>query len=825
MPPAAHQSTEGVDQSARLLAAVRELGTREVAAAGDTVLGQGDPGAALYVVESGALDVVVEADEGLRLPVVRLGPRAHFGEMSLLTGTPVSADVVACEPTVLWRVSASQFEALTRADPALMEHLAGQLAARLRHTNVQLAAQQQQQQALGRLLTSQRDCPYKPDLPSAGRRGLDPAAAEDDGPVLIVGEEGVGKRALAQRLHSLSPRATRALLVVDCAALAGPDARRQLFGDADPRHVTRFGDYLGFLQAADGGVLVLAHVDRLPFEVQDDLARFLDSGPGPSRVDVRLIATTTRPPETLQQDEAVSPALLSRLQAGQLLKLAPLRRRRRDIVPLAEHFLECLARRRGRPPKALSEGARRELQGYDYAYSNGSELRQVIELAANLAPGETIGAEHVFFGRGSADTPQVDLLRWPTVARAAKGGRVLRALKALVALVFAGLTAACFLAPSEPLGRFANMLVWGVWWPGLIVSLILLGRAWCAVCPLSSAGEAAQRAAGRRLAPSDRLVRWGPVFALLGFVAIVWVEEAVDMVGHPVRTGWFLVTLVVLAAVATWLFQRHTWCRYLCPLGAMGGVFSAGSALRVRARQEVCAASCTGHECYKGTEHSEGCPMFNHALYLTSGQNCKLCMRCLQDCPHDSPRLVLQPPLQEVWRSDLLSPDVVPLALVIMMLVLLVAATHGGSLSSPGVGAWFAGACVAIALLGLGLVALLAHERGAEGGRSVSWSARVAYAFAPAAGAVLLAYRLRSLLGLEGLSLNLGNSTGWMVGISLLHLLQAASIAVGGGMTLWTLWRVVRLRHPAALGKAVVAWAVLAGAAVVCLLSAFTWMA
>jgi hypothetical protein len=90
---------------------------------------------------------------------------------------------------------------------------------------------------------------------------------------------------------------------------------------------------------------------------------------------------------------------------------------------------------------------------------------------------------------------------------------------------------------------------------------------------------------------------------------------------------------------------------------------------------------------------------------------------------------------------------------------------------------------------------------------------------------VLLAYRLRSLLGLEGLSLNLGNSTGWMVGISLLHLLQAASIAVGGGMTLWTLWRVVRLRHPAALGKAVVAWAVLAGAAVVCLLSAFTWMA
>ncbi|MBM3501796.1 MAG: cyclic nucleotide-binding domain-containing protein, partial [Armatimonadetes bacterium] len=359
MPQPSEATNQPAPNAVRLQQAARAVGTRLEAETGEIVLEQGAPGAALYVVESGALDVVVEASDDLRLPVVRLGPGAHFGEMSLLTGTPVSADVVACEPTVLWHVTAEQFAGLVREEPGLMEYVAGQLASRLRHTNEQLAAQSQQHAALGRLLTSQRDCPYRADLPSMERRSGVEEAVAADGPVLIVGEEGVGKRALAQHLHALSGRGESALLVVDCAGLAAEDARGQLFGDADPACVTRFADRLGFVQAADGGTLVLANVDRLPLGTQDDLAAFLTSASsGPAQVSLRTVVTATLSPEELRRGGNLSPSLAEALAGAQTISLAPLRRRRRDIVPLAEHFLECLAQRRGQPAKRLTEGAR-----------------------------------------------------------------------------------------------------------------------------------------------------------------------------------------------------------------------------------------------------------------------------------------------------------------------------------------------------------------------------------------------------------------------------------------------------------------------------------
>src|SRR3990172_5125913 len=94
---------------------------------GEIVVRQGEVGKRFYFVESGALDVVVTSEEGIRLPIARLGPGSHFGEMSLLAGTTVSADVVACEPSVLYAPTSEEFERLIRRDPELLDYLAGEL--------------------------------------------------------------------------------------------------------------------------------------------------------------------------------------------------------------------------------------------------------------------------------------------------------------------------------------------------------------------------------------------------------------------------------------------------------------------------------------------------------------------------------------------------------------------------------------------------------------------------------------------------------------------------------------------------------------------------
>lgn len=187
--------------------------------AGETVVRQGDKGRGFYLVESGGLDVVVTSEDGLRLPVARLGPGSHFGEMSLLGGAAVSADVVASERSVLYAATPEEFDELIRRKPELVHGLAGELAIRLKQTDEQLAAQQQRQVTLGKLISSRPSSPFKSDLPSLGKRIMATVveASNSDLPLVIAGEKGVGKRALALYIHSAGIRQNK----VDFVVIAG----------------------------------------------------------------------------------------------------------------------------------------------------------------------------------------------------------------------------------------------------------------------------------------------------------------------------------------------------------------------------------------------------------------------------------------------------------------------------------------------------------------------------------------------------------------------------------------------------------------------------
>ncbi len=798
--------------------------------AGEVVVRQGDEGRCLYLVDAGALDVVVTTEDGVRLPVARLGAGSHFGEMSLMTGAPVSADVVASEPSVLYAVSTEEFHRLVHDRPELLRYLAGELADRLRTTNEQLSAQQARQAALGKLLGSQPGTPPRIDLPSLKGK-LDEAvdaAIASDAPLLITGEEGAGKRTLAQHIHAAGSRCERPVLVVDCRHLPPDQARQQLFGDSQPARVTRFADRLGYIQAANGGTLVIAHVDRLPDDVQDDLVTFLAHHTGQANdtyVDVRVIATCTDLANGRKANGALTESLRHALAGEPPLQLRPLRKRRRDIIALAEHFLAAIARREGRQPKSLGESARRELVGYDFAFGNVAELRRVVELADQLAEGEAVNAEHLFFGPGTDDdAAKLDLLNVPWLARAILGGRVLPVLKGVVALVFLAIVAACLILPRSSVGWWANLMVWGVWWPGLLLSMVLFGRVWCAVCPLGSAGETAKRAGGRDLEPPDRLKRIGAVVALVGFVLIVWVEQVTGMAERPAHTAVLLIALALTAVVVGWLYQRHTWCRYLCPLGAMGAVFGVAPALRIQARREVCGGSCTGHECYKGSSTADGCPMFTHAMFSQSGQHCKLCMNCVRTCPHGAARLVLRPPLRDIWRSNLISAEMAPLVVVIGLLALLLAGTPAIGLASGAVKWWFSAGSLAAIAVGLTLMKLFHDRQQSEAGADVLWTARTIYAYVPAAAGLLFAFHLSSLPWLEESALRLVMPGGAELGLSILELGQWAVVLLGSLMTLGALWKLCRAKLGATPLRAVVAWLALGLLAIVCVTQGITWL-
>ncbi len=215
--------------------------------------------------------------------------------------------------------------------------------------------------------------------------------------VLITGETGTGKELVARALHRESPRAARPFVALNTAAIPAELLESELFGHeagaftgASRRHIGRF-------EQADGGTLFLDEIGDMPAALQTRLLRVLAEGEffrvgGREliRVDVRVIAATHQPLETLVEEGRFRADLLHRLDVVRL-QLPPLRQRREDIPQLAARFLAHAARKLQLPPKKLSAAALERLRTHAWP-GNVRELENVCWRLAALAPGETIGA-------------------------------------------------------------------------------------------------------------------------------------------------------------------------------------------------------------------------------------------------------------------------------------------------------------------------------------------------------------------------------------------------------------------------------------------------
>jgi hypothetical protein len=205
--------------------------------------------------------------------------------------------------------------------------------------------------------------------------------------------------------------------------------------------------------------------------------------------------------------------------------------------------------------------------------------------------------------------------------------------------------------------------------------------------------------------------------------------------------------------------------------------------------------------------------MFSHALFLSSGQHCKLCMECLRSCPSRSPRLMLQLPVRDIWRSDALSVEMAPLTIVVALMALLMSADRAWLSAALPHGGWLTGASAATVVLGWLVWSLLVGHEQRAGTHSVGWSARIIFAYAPVAAALLFAFHAGSLPWLHEITIGLASGGGPSVSIALLRLLQVAAGGIGVLMSAWALWMVCRRHYLKPLG-ALPAWTLFAGVAV-----------
>ena len=240
------------------------------------------------------------------------------------------------------------------------------------------------------------------DRPTDGLIGNSPAlqllrqriaqVAGTDATVLITGETGTGKEVVARALHQASPRHSRALVKLNCAALPAQLIESELFGHEKGAFTGAVERRIGKFELADGGTIFLDEVGELPLDLQAKLLRVLQEKEferlGGNRVlttDARVLAATNRVLEDEVRAGRFRADLYYRLNVFPM-HLAPLRERPEDIAPLVQHYLATLSKRLARPPRPIRPADLAALQAYPWP-GNIRELEHVLEQAIIVSQG------------------------------------------------------------------------------------------------------------------------------------------------------------------------------------------------------------------------------------------------------------------------------------------------------------------------------------------------------------------------------------------------------------------------------------------------------
>jgi DNA-binding NtrC family response regulator len=233
-------------------------------------------------------------------------------------------------------------------------------------------------------------------------------AARSAATVLLTGESGAGKGALARWIHERSARRDGPLIQINCAALPAGLIESELFGVRRGAFTDARESRDGLFVEASGGTLFLDEIGELPLDAQAKLLQVLESsrvrpvgGTSETEIDVRLIVATNRDLEKAVRTSQFRGDLYFRINVVRI-EVPPLRARPEDIPPLVHTFLARAARGR-KEPLGISDEAMRWLCRHDWP-GNVRELANVVERAVALTEHDTIVLDDV------RDQPKVSLV-------------------------------------------------------------------------------------------------------------------------------------------------------------------------------------------------------------------------------------------------------------------------------------------------------------------------------------------------------------------------------------------------------------------------------
>ncbi|MGB5896945.1 MAG: sigma 54-interacting transcriptional regulator [Geitlerinemataceae cyanobacterium] len=624
------------------------------------------PPLALYILQDGKLQRDASFGEASSLLP---GSVIHLQEFLLHQSARYT--VTTLSECLFWTIQAPQFQEIVDRYPEIAQTFSTQMATQLAAVSTQLAYERERQVQL------------RPYLVTKAKRGIIGSsryakrlrqqvreAAEDRRPVLVFGEPGLEKDNMSALIHYGSQWRRESIIQLTSGLLQNSGA--ELFG--------RAGGKPGLIEAVGTGTIVLNNIQDLPSQLCPQIALLLETG---------TYTPVSRSPETPVESRTCQAQIIlisekalpnfERLIPHQI-KVPPLRVRKIDIKAQVNYYLSLACRTRGIPKPAVTPEALRRLQAYDFP-NNLRELESLVRRAVAQISGATVLTEELFWSEPTKKTK----LRYNLLKRYPKFRQFLRSSwwpdrinYGLTTWLFALVVVVLFIGPQTRDRNFALNLFWAWWWPLILLGFPFIGRLWCSVCPFMIYGEIAQKVSlklfPRQLQrwPREAAEKWGGWFLFGLFTLIFLWEELWNLENTAYLSSCLLLLITAGAVIFSMLFERRFWCRYLCPIGGMNGLFAKLSMTELRAKKGICSAECTTYQCYQGGPpkgeglETEGCPLYSHPAQLEDNRNCVLCMTCLKACPHRSVEVNLRPPGIELWTTHV--PHTYEVALLFLLL-------------------------------------------------------------------------------------------------------------------------------------------------------------